>query len=103
MAYPEIGETLAPGAQEVYLSDPYLNGAAEYRVLIAGKLEPSGQIGVWAGAYNTEQNVLMGIQPVNEAAVVSMPDAAPDGGEPLEVLQRLASSEAVKVAVECVK
>ena len=100
-AYPEIGETLAGGAQQIAVSETRLDGAVEYRVLVAGRLEPSGQIGVWAGAYNTTQDVLMGSQPANEAALASMPEVI--GPALADELFRLGSSEAGNAVIACVK
>jgi hypothetical protein len=106
-AYPEIGATLADGAQQVSISEEYLNGAAEYRALVAGRLVPAGSgsfppaVGLYAFAFSGDE--LLFVQPVNTVAVASMPDAVPDGGEPREILQALKSSAAAEAVVACVE
>jgi hypothetical protein len=106
-AYPEIGATLADGAQQVSISEEYLNGAAEYRALVAGRLVPAGSgsfppaRGLYAFAYSGDELVV--VQPVNTVAVTSMPDAVPDGGEPREILRALDSSAAAEAVLACVE
>ena len=101
--YPEIGETLADGAQAVGIGQPYNNGAAEYRVLIAGRLQPSGQVGLWAAAYNDTNDAFLGAQPINAAAMASMPDAVATEGDAAALRQQIESSEVGKAAIACVK
>lgn len=77
-AYPEFGASLSGNAQQVAASVPLPNGAgSEYSALIAAKLEPSGDVGVWGVLTRQDNGAYLGIQPVNPAAVSVMPEAAP--------------------------
>lgn len=114
-AYPEIGVTLADGAQQVSISEgtgwsrsgQYLNGDVEYRALVAGRLVPAGSgslppaKSLYAVAFRGDELVL--VQPVGTVAVASMPDALPDGGEPREILEALESSAAAEAVLACVE
>lgn len=101
--YPEIGATLDGQAQQVPAAASFNNGASEYRALIAARLAPSGEVGLWGALYSNVNGAYFGAQPLNPAAVASMPDAAPNDPDVAAAVRDLVESDAARQVIACVK
>ena len=91
LAY-EQGETVTNGTSMTV--DLPGAGTMKWDVLVAAKLNKSGEAGLWA--FNESAGFVI---PLNQAAINSMPDAAADGGT--AVNGALNSSEG-KAALACI-
>ncbi len=74
-AYPELGNSLADGAQQVKLTGRIMP-AVDAGGLVAGRLLPGGEVGLWIITINPSNDAFMGARPLNRAAILSMPEAA---------------------------
>ena len=101
--YPEIGATLADGAQQVTVEVPVGGTTSELRTLVAGTLQPSGEVGLWGLQYLTNNGNYVGPLPLNAAAIASMPEAAATVPEAAAAVQQVVGSEAAATVVACIK
>lgn len=101
--YPEIGATLADGAQQVAVEVPIGGTTSELRTLVAGRLQPSGEVGLWGLQYLTNNGNYVGPLPLNAAAIASMPEAAATVPEAASAVQQVVASEAAATLVACIK
>ena len=101
-AYPELGSTLAAGAQQVkYNRDAW--AASSFRNVVAGRLQPSGDIGVWVMQYNDTNGALMGVIPVNDVARAASPDAGPTNADAVAAVNRVEGSDEAAAVIVCVE
>jgi len=99
-AYPELGNTLADGAQQVrYNRDAW--AASSFRNVVAGRLQPSGEVGVWVMHYNDTNGALMGAVPVNDVAKAAAPESIVTNSDAGAAVRRVAESEEAAAAVAC--
>jgi len=102
-AYPEIGATLDGNAQQVATVATLNNGASEYRELVAARLSPSGEVGLWGALYNGSTGEYVMVQALNAAAIAAMPDATPNDPAVADGLQRIVESDAARQVIACVQ
>lgn len=101
-AYPELGNTLADGAQQVeYNRDAW--AASSFRNIVAGRLQPSGDIGVWVMQYNDTNGALIGVIPVNDVAKAASPEAGPTNADAVAAVSRVEGSDEAAAVIACVE
>ena len=100
-AYPELGNSLSDGAQEVELDGRmWPNTLADG--VVAGRLLPSGEVGLWVITKNATNGAFQGARPVNRVAILAMPEAAVQLPEAEKVMRDIEKSRAAEAALACV-
>lgn len=101
-AYPELGNTLADGALQVeYNRDAW--AASSFRNIVAGRLQPSGDVGVWVMQYNDTNGALMGVIPVNDVAKAASPEAGPTNADAVAAVNRVEGSDETAAVIACLQ
>ena len=101
-AYPELGNTLADGAQQVeYNRDAW--AATSFRNIVAGRLQPSGDVGVWVMQYNDTNGALIGVIPVNDVAKAASPEAGPTNADAVAAVNRVEGSDETAAVIACLQ
>ncbi len=101
-AYAELGNTLADGVQQVkYNRDAW--AASSFRNIVAGRLQPSGDVGVWVMQYNDTNGALMGVIPVNDVAKAAAPEGGPTNADAVAAVSRVEGSDEAAAVIACVE
>jgi len=101
-AYPELGNSLDEASAQELPFDRRAWAATEFRSLVVARLQPRGQVGLWAIAYNEANGAFLGAEPVNSAAGAAAPAAVrARTAETVEVMAQVAASPQARTVLAC--